>query len=223
MGKVLAITLFVMASLAHVAQARPYFEAHTGWSSYSMGDVNAEIRLINSTIAPLHMNEIGGGILYGAGFGADLSGGASIGIAYDRLTGSTDVGDATGSLKYDVPGNVFRATGHYAFKGQGSARAHVGASLGIVSEDGTISLSATGSGSVHGDIKGSGALFELFGGGDFKLGPQVSAMADVGYRQAKAGGIEVNGSPIYNAQGDKYSVDFSGFMLRAGLKFFLSK
>ena len=223
MRKVLTIALLFVASLASVAHARPYFEAHAGWSSYSMTDVNSEIQAVNYIIAPFHMNEISGGILYGAGFGADLSGGASIGIAYDRLTGSTDVGDATGSIKYDVPGNVFRATGHYAFKGQGSARAHLGASLGIVSEDGTVSLSAAGSSLIHGDIKGSGALFEVFGGGDFRLGSQISAMADVGYRHAKAGGIEVDGTPVYNASGDKYSVDFSGFMLRAGLKFFLAK
>jgi hypothetical protein len=220
--RILVIVSLLVASVAGSAHARPYFEAHAGWSSYSMSDVNAEIGAVNATIAPFHMNEINDGIMYGAGFGAELSSGASIGIAYDRLTGSTDVGDATGSLEYDVPGNVFRATGHYAFKGGGSARAHVGASLGIVSEDGTISITA-GGGSAQGDIKGSGALFEVFGGGDFKLGPQVSAVADVGYRHAKAGGIEVEGTPVYNAQGDKYSVDFSGFMLRAGLKVFLSK
>ena len=145
-----AVLLFLASpaatpSIVSAAGVRPWLSVHALESTYSMSDVNSDIGNINALIAPsgLRMDEINRGLGLGAAFGLEIPGGFSIGLGYDRLTGSSDVSDPTGSIEYDLPANVFRAFGQYSIRGPGALGAHVGASLGVVSEAGSVTLTIT--------------------------------------------------------------------------------
>jgi hypothetical protein len=107
---------------------RPWIDAHGSLSTYGMTDVNSDIGNVNALIAGtgLSMDEVHGGLGLGVMFGIDLSDQFSIGVGYDRLYASSDVGDETGSIKYDFPANAVRGFGQYTFTGPGSSRAHIG-------------------------------------------------------------------------------------------------
>ena len=215
----LAVLSLPLAGIATAAEPVTWFDFHGGWSTYSMSDVNADIGSINAQLAGsgLHMNEVSGGGALGVALGLGLHRGFSLGAAYDRLSGSSEVGDATGSIRYDLPANAFRLFAEYAFNGQRASGAHVGASAGVVSEAGSVSLLGSGFGAIN-DIQGSGPLFEAFVGGDWLANRYVGLTGSAGLRAAKIEEIKINGTTVYLAPGRKEAVDYSGAFVRAGLK-----
>jgi hypothetical protein len=192
---------------------------------YSMTDVNDGISDVNSAIAGsgLKMNEIKSGAGIGGTFGLEMPSRFSIGAGYDRLFASTDVGDASGSIKLSFPANAFRVSGQYGFAGMGTSGAYVGASAGMVQEVGDFKSTISGSGAPSGKVTGSGAMFEMFTGGDWWATPQFALTGSGGYRYAKIGETKIDGTTWTNASGDKETIDYSGAFIRAGVKVGLTK
>ena len=215
----------VFPSLAHAGSVRPWFGAHGSMSTYSMSDVNRDISNFNAAIAGsgLSMDEIHGGLGLGMTLGIDLPSPFSIGVGYDRLSASTDVGDASGSIKYKFPANAFRAFGQYSFSGAGASRGHIGGALGLINEAGSVTVEITGQTPFEENVHGSGALFELFGGGDWWASPQFAITGSAGYRYAKINEIKVLGEVVYISPGEKESIDYSGIFARVGIKLALAK
>jgi hypothetical protein len=217
------ILMVTLVSPATAGTGHAWLGGHASYATYSMSDVNSDIGDINAAIAGtgLTMREIHGGFGFGALFGFDVSDRFSLGLGYDHLTGSSDVGDPSGSIKYDFPANAFRVFGQYSFTGMSTSGAYLGAAGGFIRETGSVSVSVTGQGSASADIKGSSGLFEVFLGGDWWAAPQVALTGSGGYRYAKISEAKVNDNIIYLPSGQKESIDYSGLVLRAGIKFAL--
>lgn len=215
---ILAALLLTAPTLAS-AGVRPWLSGHLGGSTYSMEDVNDDIGEINSSLAGsgLSMDEITKGFNFGAAFGLDVPGGFAVGVAFDRLTGSSEVGDWSGSIEYDLPANLLRGFGRYSFQSAGKAKAFLEASLGRVMSASSVSLSITDVGSESVDLEGSGMAFEGAAGVSIWTTPQFAITAMAGYRKATVNDVEVDGVPIYNTSGGSYSIDYSGAFVRAGL------
>lgn len=209
------------AALASADTMRPWVGVHGSLSTFGMSDVNDDIGSVNSSLAGtgLAMDEIHGGFGLGGSFGVEFRGPFSAGVGYERLFASTDVGDFSGSLKYDLPANAYRAFAQYSFVEGPTATWSLGAGLGAVSEAGKVTLTVTGVGSDSAHLKGSGPMFELYAGGDAWANPQLALSGAVGFRYAKIGEITVDGNTLYTANGDKYTVDYTGLFARFGLKF----
>jgi hypothetical protein len=221
-GLLLGAWIMALPTLA-MAGPRPWLAAGLGGSTYSMDDVNEDVGGINTLLAGsgLKMDEITKGLTFGASGGVDLGNGFGLGIGYDRLTASTDVGDFSGGIEYHMPANLFRALGRYSFANTGKSRGFLEAALGRVTSAGEVRLTVAGVGSQVGKLEGSGLAFEAGGGGEIWAGPQVAIVGGVGYRHASVRDVKLDGSPVYNASGDGYSIDYSGVFLRAGLLFAL--
>jgi hypothetical protein len=215
-----AVVLALLLSPATASSdARPWLGLEGSWATYSMSDVNAEIRSINSMIAPTTMNEIKNGFGFGATGGVDLSNGATFGLGYDRLSANSSASDPSGSITYDLPANAFRAFGDYRFPSKSQFSPVVGAAAGLVSESGSVSLSVAGVGSASGEAKGTGPVLEAFAGGDWSASPRFAVVGSLGYRYAKIGEVKGQANQvIYNPDGSKYTIDFSGFLLRLGIR-----
>lgn len=216
--------LFVAALLLAVptlasAAVRPWISGAIGGSTYAMGDVNDEVEAINAALAGtgLSMDEVSTGLNFGVAFGMDVGSGFAVGFGYDRLTARTEVGDYSGSIEYDLPANLLRVFGRYSFESAGRTRGFLEASLGRVSSAGSITISATGYGSESGDIDGSGMAFEGAGGMSIWTTPMFALTGMAGYRYASAGDVEVEGTPIYDASGGDYTIDYSGLFARVGI------
>jgi hypothetical protein len=203
---------------------RPWLAGHGSYATYSMSDVNSDIGSLNAQLegSGLEMDEIHGALGFGLAFGLELPNRFSVGIGYDRLPASTDVGDASGSIEYEFPANAFRAFGVYSFSGPGAMSAQLGGSLGVVQEAGTIGVTVTDVGSYRGNIHGTGGLLELFVGGDWWTAPQFALTGSAGYRYAKIGELTLGGETIYLPNGEKESVDYSGVVVRLGIKYALT-
>lgn len=218
MRKMIASLILVLGVMA-VGNAHAFwFTAGLGYNSYSMSDVNKEVQAVNSLISPLHLDEINSGTSYGAGFGIPVSAKIDLGFGVEKFAADTQVGDATGSLKYDFAANVYKASLYYHFPTTSKFATGISGSLGRISSAGDIDYQETGVGSLHGNVTGSGTLVEGTFTADYWVSPKVAITGSAGYRIAKVNEIEVNGNPIYGEGGDRYAVDYSGLAIRVGIK-----
>jgi hypothetical protein len=215
------LLLALSPAIVLAGNARPWLAAAGGLHTFRMGDVNSEIDQVNVAIAPLHMDNVKSGFGFGAAIGVDLNPEATLEIAYERLLASSKVGDANGSLEYSLPANqfTFRAT----FRQATDARFALGfgAAAGFVSSAGEVILlvSAAGSGSAH--LSGSGPALEGFVSGDWRVAPRFAITPHIGFRYAKISETKAGGQVIYNLDGSKYSLDYSGLTTGVELKLFL--
>jgi hypothetical protein len=211
--------LMLAAPAMSSAAVRPWLAGDIGASTYSMEDVNETVGQINAFLAGsgLSMDEVNNGLNYGLAFGLDFSNGFSAGVGYDMLTGNSKVSDASGSIEYDLPSNLLRGFGRYAFQSTGKAKGFLEASLGRVSSSASATLSVVGDPPEKDDFEGSAVAFEGGGGMSYWFSPQFAFTGSAGYRRAKIEDITVDGDPAYNASGDNYSIDYSGVFMRLGV------
>jgi hypothetical protein len=214
------VVSLVSSAPAQAAGFRPWAGLTGSWGTYVMSDVNQNIREANALIAGsgLSMDEIKNGLGLGATLAGDFAGGATIGIAYDRLFASTDVADASAKLTYDLGANAFRAFGEYRLPSTTWISPRIGVAGGLVSTSGSIALSITGGGGATNDVTGTGPLFEGYAGGDWWTAPQFAVTGSLGYRYAKVGEVKIQDQTAYNLDGSKRTADYSGFIARLGVK-----
>lgn len=189
-----------------------------GYNTYAMSDINDDIQAVNGVISPLHMDEISSGTSYGLGFGIPVSKKVDIGLTYEKLSADSDVGDATGSIKYDFAAKAYKATLLYHFASSSKFASGLSAAVGTISSGGEVEFQQDGYQTRRGDVEGSGLLLEGAFAADYWVSPRVAITGSVGYRLAKVSEPEIAGSPIYDDGGNRLEVDYSGLALRIGLK-----
>jgi hypothetical protein len=221
---VMAVVLFALSPAIVLAEgARPWLGASGALQTLRMGDVNSEIDQVNSGIAPLHMDHVSSGFSFGAAIGVDLNPKATLEIGYERLHTSSKVGNSNGSLDLSLPAKqfTFRAT----FRQATEARFALGfgAAAGFVSSAGEVIAmrSATGVGSNSAHLSGTGPALEGFVSGDWRVAPRFAVTPRIGFRYAKISETQADGQVVYNLDGSKYSLDYSGLTTGVALKLFL--
>jgi len=207
----LAAVLAVLALPAVAgAQSVPWIAAGVGFHTYDMSDVN-------DLLVGTPIDKITKGFGFGAGVGMDLPK-VTLAATYERLTGSTDYSDPTGSIKFDMPANLFMAQAIYRFPSTGKFSMGIGGGIGYLSTGAEISLTLTGIGSDSTPLEGSSAAYAAFLAGDWKVGQKVSLMPMLGYRYAKISEVKSDGEVIYNSDGSKFEIDYSGLKANLMLK-----
>jgi hypothetical protein len=182
-----------------------------------MQDVNDAIDILNSLLvaggSPLQMDKIKSGPSFGAGVRMLPSHDVRLSFDYERLTGSSKIQDASGSIELSVPANSFSAGVTYLFPSQSRTRFGFGGGLGLYVSDGSEKDVAAGSSSQEFSWSGSGLGFNVLGQAETALSKEIRLELGAGYRYAKAD-LKIEGSTT-NAQ-----LDWSGFSSRIGLAFY---
>ncbi len=214
------------ATSAHAASpVKPWLAGYGSWSTYAMGDVNDGIDNINAELAPfgLSMDKVQNGFGFGFEAGFDLPV-ITVGVGYERMTASTDVGDASATVEFKLPANAFYGLAEYKIPGAGAVGARLGLGAGVISLAGKEELTVVGIGSASNDISGSGPMVKFYGSLELHAASQFSILGSVGYRYAKIskGDVHVNESEsILASYAPGFAVDHSGIFFRAGLRFAL--
>ncbi len=192
-----------------------------GYNSYSMNDVNDDINSTNDFYGTT-IDEISGGVGFGGGLRIRTGPSMILAVDYERLTGSTSGSGTSGAVTYDadldLPANAIVAGVTYLFPSASKARFGLSGGIGYYSADGQVQLTAddgVNSITLVGDASGSGIGFHAAGAVDVSLSPVAHLEGMAGYRVAKTGNLEVDGTEIPD-----YSAEWSGFMSRVGFSFF---
>lgn len=192
-----------------------------GYNFYSMNDVNDDINNTNTTFGT-SINNLKSGVGFGGGLRVRTSPSLVVSLDYERLTASTTGSGANGGIAYnadfDLPANAFVAGASYYFPSASKIRFGLSGGIGYYAADGTLKLHASdgiNSVTLTGDASGNGVGFHGAGAFNMSLSPIVELDGMLGYRVAKTGDLEVDGTKISN-----YSAEWSGVMSRIGLSFY---
>ena len=209
----LAVSLSIPAP-THATSLRPWVGLGGSHGRYSMGDVNRDLDELNTELkqTSLHLAPITDGPGCGASAGVDLGKSLSLGIGYDRLFASSGVADATTYFRYRVPAHELRGMVEYAFPRRGPMGARVGVAAGQMRVTGHI----VGDNVV--EVRGTAPLFEAYLGGDWWGQPRCGLTATAGYRYARVDEVTIGGKVAVKPDGANYRLDYSGILLRLGLK-----
>jgi len=175
-------------------------EVFGAYNTYSMEDVNDDIDALNA--AGGDFDKFGSGMTGGLGLRMWASPQFMLAAHWEPLFLETD--DSGVTLNADA--NSYQLTGGYFFPSTSNAKYGIGAGLGYYTLAGSIE-SPIGST----DADGSGVGFHVLGMGEWTVSPGFGITAGAGYRFAD---IEIDDSG-----GEK--MDYSGFMGRVGLAFYL--
>lgn len=208
-----AVALSIPAT-APAVTLKPWIGFDGSMGKYSMGDMNQELETLNTDLigTRLRLWPIGGGPGCGVSAGVDVGRSYSLGIGYDRVFASSGVDDYLAYFKSRLPANAFRGAVEYAFPRKGPLGAHLGAAAGRLLVTGQFA------GNSALDVRGSAPLYEVYLGGDWWGQPRCGLFATVGYRSARVKAVKINNHVALNPDSSSFRLDYSGTLLRLGLK-----
>ncbi len=220
----LAVVLVLVpgiASAAGASSAKLWLECSGSWNTYSMGDVNGDIALVNAELAGtgFSVDKIRDGYGLGVRTGMDLPL-LTLGVGYERLFAATDWSYRGVGLQYRFPANAVFALAEMRLPSSGRAGARLGLAGGLVSLAPVSRVGVTGGEDPFSyRLTGTGALLEVYGAGEWWMTPQVALVGAAGYRHASVKDPTVDDTWTRS----DYAIEYGGLHLRAGIKLGLVK
>jgi len=212
---VLAATLG-LPSTALALSFKPGLGIYGGWGTYSMSDINHDVQEVNRQLTGtgIRMSEIDNGFDFGLTGSADVGRRFSMGVGYDHLFGAVATDDRARSLVYKLPANALRALAEYRLPRWGQWEPRLGIGGGFVSAFGLVEKAS----GVKGELDGHGPLGEGYAGVDWWPSPELGLSVSAGYRRARVEKLKIYGQTLRNTDGSNTSLDYSGALLRLGIK-----
>jgi hypothetical protein len=204
---VLAVLFALAIAVPSMASAATFGgEVFGAFNSYAMGDVNDGIQANNQNLGT-NFDEISGSFTGGLNLKMWANPNWMFSAGWEPLFGNTE--DAATGEKWTVDGNSFQFTGAYFWPTTSKAKYGMAAGLGYYSLNGEQDDPANPPAV---EIKGSGVGFHFMGMGEWEMSPGFAVNAGAGYRVADVTVDDVT---------PESSVDYSGFMGRVGLSFYM--
>ena len=220
------LVILFLAGGAGPARAGGWFKAAAGLSGMAMDDINdADFRFYDNTPDGYNFPNLDSGFSLSFHLGYDLSPDFSLGFSWDRQYARAEGidKDITANLNLDV--NFFM--GHLYWRPLRTEKWQFGAvaGMGLVFPDGKVKM--TGSNNVNygeGDITGSSGLaLEIMGLVDFSVGERSIIEVTVGWRDATIKKFQAQGAPVRKEDGSDMSLDYTGYIFKAGYKYIFGK
>src|SRR5262249_50226961 len=126
------------------------------------------------------------------------------------------------SFDVDTPANAVTLTTTYLFPSSGKGRFGIGVGVGYYKSAGSVAVDTSGVATTS-DLGGSGGGFHGLVAFHSEISPHVHFEGNAGLRYAKTTDVKIEDETVLNADGSKTTIDWSGFMSRAGLTFYFGE
>jgi hypothetical protein len=212
----LAVVAALSLSMSSQASAMTFGgEVYGAFNTVSMEDWNDAIDESNSSSGS-DFDNVSNGFTGGLDLRAWMTPSWLVTVGWEPLfLSSEDGNDSSNKLSLDA--NAYTATAAYFFPSAGKAKYGIGAGIGFYQSNGE--LESSGSPTI--DIDGNGIGFHFLGMGEWTVSPGFSFTAAAGYRVANLSDTELtDGTTTVDSP---YDNDYSGFMSRVGLSFYMPK
>jgi|GEM_PF-6532707 len=207
---------------APVRAERISLQVNGGFSTYNLDDVNDAGDRANELAGQEVFSPVHSGWSAGLGAGYTLDAELTLGLAYERLMGSTSYSGGSLSAEFDLPADLYKIFLDYLPANGNSVRVGAGAATGMVRSAASYQESDLATSSLEKmDFDGTGFLFEGYVLAETALGSRWALFGQGGFRHAIVGQVTTDGRTIYNPDSldDKLRLNYSGIFLRLGLKF----
>jgi len=212
------ILMLLVAAMVFVAVAATAGETawtgrlHVGYAAYKMESINDSIKIANSIAGGDFLDEIHGGLQYGAELGGRVTPSLVLGVGYTRLNGNSSFTGPGGTVEIDVPANLWEGFFNWLIPRPGQTVFGFGGSVGVVATNTEISSTPIGEPNETVDATGSSLAVSVFALVDIPLG-QVGLQIQAGYRMAKISDLEGT------AVDSRDSLDYTGVFVRGAVRF----
>ena len=217
-----AVVLVILASGSTPAVAGSWFKAAGGVSGMAMGDINdGDFRFYDQSVNGYNFPDLDSGFSLSFHLGYDLSPALSLGFSWDTQYASVKGTDVDITADLNLRANFFMThlywtplrAGRWAIGGAGG--------LGLAFPVGDVKI--TGEDNVNwgqGEISGSSGLaLEAMGLVEFAVGGSTSIELIVGWRDATIDDFKVENRPALKEDGTPIALDYTGYIVKAGVKF----
>ncbi len=218
----IVMVLLLLTGGAVQALAGGWFKAAAGMSGMAMDDINnADFRFYDNTPDGYDFPDLDSGFSLSFHLGYDLSRDFSLGFSWDRQYARAEGVDQDITANLNLDANFFM--GHLYWRPLRTEKWQFGAAagMGLVFPDGKVKM--TGPGNVNygeGEITGSSGLaLEIMGLVDFSVGERSIIEVTVGWRDATIKKFNVEGRPVWKEDGSDMSLDYTGYIVKAGYKY----
>lgn len=213
--------VFCLLGSGPAAAGRFYVQAHGGVTSLNLDDVNDAVDGVNAEVGTEAMDHLRWGPEAGLAVGYVLSRELGLGLGYARLFAASEISQDGYLVSFDLPADLFEITLDYLPDNDQKVRVGVGADLGLVRSAGSLRTVDPSLGDRTDSFDGLGFLFAGYAILDGKLSATLSLFGEGGFRHAIISQLEVDGDTVYNPDSvdDKLRFNYSGFFLRAGIRF----
>ena len=219
-----ALAALLLAASTAQAQGTVFgAEVHGSFNTYAMKHVNDELDAFNATDATANFDNITNGFTGGINLRLWANTNWLFTAGWEPLFGNSEsaVADADelgnpGNIKIDTNAQSLQIGASYFFPSESTGKFGIGAGLGWYLANGEREMSPTGLAASTEEVKGSGVGFHFLGQGEWAVSPGFAVTGAAGYRIAKVEKLEVDG-----IEDPDLDIDYSGFMGRVGLSFYL--
>jgi hypothetical protein len=214
----LFLFLCVTATIQAQDGARIWVGVTGSYNTYSMSDLNARIKVVNTNTG-FNLDDVKNGNAYGVLAGIRVNPQLDVFGGYERVTGSTEDADSIGSVKWDFPANAIYVGLQYNAWSRASLNVGFSGAVGIIAAAGKDIITPTGEATVSHKYSGSDLLAQVQVVGEYSIVNRVIFSPSIGYRFAKIGSVTSDEDFAYFEYGEtKMNLDYSGLILRLTLK-----
>lgn len=212
----------LLVGLPGQALAGGWFKVAGGMSGMAMDDINnGDFRFYDYSAEGFDLSTLNSGFSFSLHGGVGFSGNMALGLSWERQhahTSGTDI-DVNANLKLDA--DFFMLHFYWTPLRTGSWEFGGAAGLGLIFPNGKIDITDDnnvnyGEGKISG---GSDMAYEIMILGNWKFGGSTSLELTAGYRVGVLDDVKLDSAPVYNEDGTRLELDYTGYTLKAGVKF----
>jgi hypothetical protein len=210
-----------LVSAGPVQAGRIFFQAHGGFSSFNLDDVNDSIDVINGMAGGKYLDHISTGWDAGLHVGYVLTAELQLGMGFARLWGSSGLSRGGYLVEYDMPADLYEISLDFLPVSERRIRVGAGATLGMIKSAATLLVTDPEESDRLDSFSGAGFHFAGYAIAEASVARAWSLFGQGGFRHAMINQLKVDGEIVYNPDSvdDKLRFNYSGFFLRLGIKF----
>lgn len=210
-----------LLSAGPVQAGRIFFQAHGGYSSFNLDDVNDSIDRVNEKAGGKFLNHISSGWDAGLHVGYVLTADLRLGVGYARLWGNSGFTQDGYLVEYDMPANLYEISLDFVPVNDHRIRVGAGTTLGMITSAASILVTDPDEGDRLDSFSGAGFHFAGYGMAEMPVASAWFVFGQGGFRHALLNRLKVDGEVVYNPDSidDQLRFNYTGFFVRLGVKF----
>lgn len=217
-GTICALLTVLLTPAASRADA-PWFKLAPGYSTLAMDDVNTETFRFFEDSTGYEVEDLTSGFTLSFHLGYDLGPAFAMGFSWEHQYARTSGFDRDVEGKLHADANFFLGHGYWTpvRKKRWSLGGAVG--LGPVFTSGQIQETKGTVSFGESKLRGTGFSLEVLAKADWRIADRQLLELTAGWRRAEVTEIKADNAPVYKANGDRLSFDYTGVVVKLAWKF----
>lgn len=195
-----------------------WFKIAGGYSGMAMDDVNNGDFAFYETTEGFDFPDMDGGFSLSFHAGFDMNRKFGLGFSWDHQYAKVNGNDEDIEGHLNLGANLFMAHGYWTPVRNDKIALGAAGGLGPILAHGETRVQQGSIDYGQSKIRGSDWAFEVMGVFDYRIKPSTVLQLTVGWRSSVIDEIKLDSAPVYNDDGTRLALDYTGYILKLGVK-----